>query len=121
MRTPLLLGVVLSAILGTCNPASVRSEEAPTVPSQPSASASDVIITVHLLSGRSFTAALDARTDVSQLWLRFGHSGTTILRPIEWNHVVSANLDGHTVSGDHFRRMVRLVRLEIPAQPVAAL
>ena len=44
-------------------------------------------VSVKLASGRWFTGEVDARTDTEQLWLRFGDSTTSLLRPIRWSRV----------------------------------
>jgi len=59
-----------------------------TIPATQGADAPSV--TVRLNSGRSFTAAIDRRTDAKTLWLRFDAPGGMLLRPVDWNHVRSA-------------------------------
>lgn len=44
-------------------------------------------VSVKLASGRWFTGEVDARTDTEQLWLRFGDSTTSLVRPIRWSCV----------------------------------
>ena len=88
-------------------------------PPPPPAAASNVVITVHLASGRTFTAALDARTDATQLWLRFEREGAELLRPIRWDRVESADLTGWSLPGEQLQRLVAELRREIPAQPTA--
>ena len=58
--------------------------------------AEDRLLSVKLRSGREFTAHVDKRTD-ELLWLRFSGGGGSILRPIAWERVVAAELDGETV------------------------
>src|SRR5262245_48101454 len=58
--------------------------------------AEDRLLSVKLASGREFTAHVDKRTD-ELLWLRFSGGGGSILRPIAWERVVAAQLDGKTV------------------------
>ncbi|HVW39581.1 MAG TPA: hypothetical protein VHB99_19820 [Pirellulales bacterium] len=47
-------------------------------------------IVVRLTSGRTFTAAVDDRTDGSRLWLRFDRGGISILRPVAWQTIERA-------------------------------
>jgi hypothetical protein len=61
-------------------------------------------ILVELTSGRSFLAAVDARTDESRLWLRFGDATAHILRPVAWDHVVRIQAEGRPISPDELRR-----------------
>ena len=56
-------------------------------------------LTVVPRSGRTFTGYVDARTDVERLWLRFGESPSTILRPITWEAVASALARKSSVAG----------------------
>ena len=72
---------------------------------------------MHLAGGRVFTAALDAQTDADRLWLRFERGGAELLRPIDWDRVVTADLSGSRLSGPELRRLVEQVRREIPASP----
>jgi hypothetical protein len=66
-------------------------------------------ITVHVRSGRSFTAMADARTDATWLWLRFERGGTVVLRPIAWSRVLGGSIgerelsveELHALAGDH--------------------
>jgi hypothetical protein len=84
------------------------------------AAVSDDMITVHLASGRTFTAALDARTNSTELWLRSDADGVEVLRPIRWDHVASAEVAGRTLSGATLHGLVDEIRRTIPAQPVRA-
>ncbi|HVC93622.1 MAG TPA: hypothetical protein VND64_08030 [Pirellulales bacterium] len=47
-------------------------------------------VTVRLRSGRTFTGAVDFRTNQDRLWLRFDGGSTMVLRSIDWNAVVSS-------------------------------
>jgi hypothetical protein len=84
---------------------------------QPATSA-EAAITVHLLSDRTFTAAIDPRTDSVLLWLCFQREGVEILRPIHWDRVTWAEVAGENLPGEEFQRLVAQLRQEIPAQPV---
>ena len=85
----------------------------------PAGATSEAAITVHLASGRSFTAALDPRTDEALLWLCFQREGAEILRPIRWDRVTWAEVAGQRLPGEELHRLVAQLRQEIPAQPVA--
>ena len=95
--------------------------EIPPAPVPASDEASDDLITVHLASGRSFTAALDPRTDSTELWLRFETNGVEVLRPIHWDRVTSAELAGQTLPGETLHGLVDEIRRTIPAQPVGPI
>jgi hypothetical protein len=60
-------------------------------------------LTVALRSGRTFTAAVDQRTNDSRLWLRFGHGPTVVLRPLAWDAVVAAWRNGEMVPREQLR------------------
>jgi hypothetical protein len=78
-------------------------------------------ITVELTSGRSFTGAVDARTDDERLWLRFGSHGTTLIRPIAWERIERAEHSGQWMAGDELRALAENLKLAADAsKPVAA-
>jgi hypothetical protein len=112
MRTRIWTNLACCLCLTPCVP--VTAADAPPAPL-----ASETTIVVHLANGSSFTAALDARTDAGQLWLRFGKAGAELFRPIDWDGVVSAEVAGQRLSGSDLRSLVAQIRREIPAQPVA--
>jgi hypothetical protein len=60
-------------------------------------------VTVRLASGRSFTAAIDGRSDTATLWLRFSADRSTILRPVAWSTVVGGAASGRELSIDELR------------------
>ena len=80
-------------------------------------------VTVSLLSGRKFTAEIDARSNPERLWLRFDHAQGTILRPIEWDRVVSAQQGEKTFTADELRgsldnlKTARTAELPTPPSP----
>ena len=63
-------------------------------------------VTVQLQSGRSFHAAVDARTDDTTLWLRFDSTTTALYRPVAWNRVVEVSVNGNNASGEVFQASV---------------
>jgi len=76
--------------------------------------AEDRLLRVKLASGREFTAHVDKRTD-ELLWLRFSRGGGSILRPIAWERVVAAQLDGKTVELNELRAICEEVKSGAPA------
>jgi hypothetical protein len=105
--------VVLSAALA------IGPVVVPAIAQQPDVENQDVIV-VHLNSGRTMTAKIDARTDAEQLWLRWESPGAEVLRPIEWQCVAAAEINGNNISGKEFFDLVVQIRRDIPAQPVSA-
>jgi hypothetical protein len=61
-------------------------------------------ITVRLHSGRSFTAAVDERSDPDRLWLRFDRPGSMLLRPIAWTEVAGAIRGDQVLDADELLR-----------------
>lgn len=55
-------------------------------------------ITLHLVSGRTFTGAVDRRTTSDRLWLRVDKGGISILRPVDWRSIVDAQRGEQTLS-----------------------
>ena len=78
------------------------------------------IVIIHLLSGRTMKANIDARTDTGQLWLRWDSPGAEVLRPIEWDRIAEAEIKGNTISGKDLLGLVDQIRREFPAQPISA-
>lgn len=66
-------------------------------------SAAAETITVRLRSGRSFTAAVDERTDGECLWLRFDKGTSHVLRPVAWNNIAAAWRAGQRLDPDDLR------------------
>lgn len=79
--------------------------------------AEDPMLTVRLASGRDFTAHVDARTE-EKLWLRFSSGGGNILRPIAWDRIVSAKLDGKDVDLPELRGICARVKSGAPAKEI---
>lgn len=70
-------------------------------------------ITVHLQSGRTFTAEVDARTDQRKLWLRFGGASAVLLRPIDWQRVVSAQHQGKKLTTKQLRDLADSLKSKV--------
>ena len=49
-------------------------------------------VTVELISGESYTASIDGRTDADYLWLSFEGVGSTLLRPVAWESIAAHSL-----------------------------
>jgi hypothetical protein len=77
-------------------------------------------IVVHLTSGRTMTAKIDARTDPAALWLRWESPCAEVLRPIQWDRVAAAELNGDKITGKEFFDLVEQIRRDIPAQSISA-
>lgn len=60
-------------------------------------------LTVQLTSGRKFSGALDAGSTREQLVLRSSAGGITIRRPIQWERIAAASVDGQTVAVTELR------------------
>jgi hypothetical protein len=84
-----------------------------TVSAQPSPTTGESpLIRVELANGRTFTAALDARTTDERLWLRFDRQTAVLYRPVAWDDVSSAEYDGQTYSADELRQLAPQIRSE---------
>ena len=86
------------------------------VPLHGVAAAEPTTVTVRLASGRSFTAAIDAKTDATTLWLRFDAPGASLLRPVQWSRVSSARgLQGEMTAEELRQRWPAMVsRTDLP-------
>ena len=75
-------------------------------------------LVVHLQNGRQLSATIHERTDDTRLWLQYGTRSVTVIRPIDWQTIVWASLDGDQISvvrlKEHVARNVK------PATPIAA-
>jgi hypothetical protein len=74
-------------------------------------------VTVELVSRRTFTAGVDARTDASRLWLRWSKGSARVLRPIQWDHVRRVSVAGEEVTGQELQRRVEALRPQVPSAP----
>src|SRR5436190_21669013 len=75
--------------------------------------AADPQLTVKLVSGREFTAQVDQRTG-ELLWLRFSAGRASILRPIAWERVTSANFDGKDIALTELRELCLTLKSKKP-------
>ncbi len=60
-------------------------------------------VTVRLESGRSFTAAVDRRTNDSQLWLRFDGPTAHILRAFPWGSIARVTHGENSYTAEEFQ------------------
>lgn len=76
-------------------------------------------VTVMVTSGRSFTGRVDPRTDEAELWLRWSRGTMAILRRIDWERVVQAQVGGDTVPGAELFKAVAPKKEIVPVgEPV---
>lgn len=115
------LSVVCGLCLAVCGSAATGSSARAFAAETPPAPASDRTISVHLASGRTFWAEVDAQSNSRQLWLRFAAAGATVLRPIDWDRVLWAKVAGEKLSGSELRGLVEQIRREFAVHPVASL
>ena len=93
-----LFGAVLLCLVHA-SPAVSREHASPAVSRETATSQqAPQQVTVELASGRVFTAMIDERSDDKILWLRFQTSSTILMRPVEWNRVVAAHVDGKKIT-----------------------
>ncbi len=76
-------------------------------------------ISITLDNGRRYTAQVDPRTDSDRLWIRYGNESVTLLRPIHWPSIVSAEYEGREISLDQLRVLATETQTK-PAQSSAA-
>jgi hypothetical protein len=63
----------------------------------------DQLLRIQVRSGRVFAGRLDARTSGAQLWLRSGDAQAAIVRPIDWERIVAAEVGGKRLTAEAFR------------------
>ena len=78
------------------------------------------VLSVTLVSGRTFTGAVDMRTSVEALVLRFGKGQPSMLRPIRWERITAARHDGAEVHVDELRVLAERIKTAAPVQPTIA-
>jgi hypothetical protein len=83
-------------------------------PAAPAAASEPV--TVVVTSGRQFTGMLDARSNQAQLFLRVAENSIVLLRPVDWDRVVSAQAGGKKLSVADLRAAIADFK---SAQPTA--
>ena len=67
-------------------------------------------LTVHLHSGREFTAVVDPRTGPRKLWLRFEGRSAQLVRPIDWEAVVYAEYAGKEVPTESLYQLAQSIK-----------
>ena len=63
-------------------------------------------VVVLVASGRHFSGSIDARSDSSRLWIRVSDKSILLLRPIDWDRVVSARIGDRQFSAEELRAAV---------------
>ena len=67
-------------------------------------------IVVRLTSGRTFTAAVDDRSDGDRLWLRFDRGGISVLRGVAWQNVERAWRGERALSASELQQAIDELR-----------
>src|SRR5262245_58258062 len=67
------------------------------------AQAADSEVVIPLASGRPFRGSIDSTSTNRQLVLRVFNGGITLLRPIAWERVVSAAINGDVIDAARLR------------------
>jgi hypothetical protein len=119
MRATGYIHLILVSLVVLSSAPAIGLVAIPAMAEQPDADRQDDIV-VHLISGRTMTAKIDSRTDTGQLWLRWESPGAEVLRPIQWQRVTSAEINGNSISGKEFFDLVDQIRRDVPAQPASA-
>jgi len=103
MQFPMLAAVVIAMIAV----ASSQAQEAPN-----GLAALPKPLTVELASGRKFTGLVDTQSNNQRLVLRFTRGTATLKRPIAWDRVVKAMVDGQAIEADRLRETALAMRVE---------
>jgi hypothetical protein len=69
------------------------------------ARAAEPLVVIELTSGKVMQGAVDAATSAEELVLRSGRNGVTIRRPVRWERVARATLDGRVVEAEELRSL----------------
>jgi hypothetical protein len=78
-----------------------------------SAEGAEPELTLKLASGREFRGAIDGGSTDEVLVLRSSRGGMTIRRPIRWEKIVAAMIDGTATTVDELRAMAEEAREEV--------
>lgn len=81
------------------------------------ARAAEPALTLRLASGREFSGAIDAESNGETLVLRSTSRGMTVRRPIRWERIAAAALDGKAVTIDELRALAKEAPAEVPSDP----
>src|SRR5688500_1400161 len=73
-----------------------------------------VVVSVRLASGRTFTGHVDPRSDDRQLWIRCTYGQAVVLRPVLWERIERAGIDGQTHTAVAFRELAEKLKRETP-------
>ena len=99
LRVPLFVAVLMLAAL----PAAFGQEQPASSPK---------LLTVELASGRKFTGHVDLKTNDQHLVLRFTRGSASLQRPIEWQRIVSAAVEGQPIAAERLRAMAEEMKTE---------
>jgi hypothetical protein len=69
---------------------------------------------VETTGGRRFTGDVDRHSDEHVLWLCRAHGRSAILRPIDWDSIVTVELANTRYTGQQFRSALQTVRGSLP-------
>jgi len=103
-RLPALFSLLAATAIAS---ATSQAQKAPNGPSAP-----PKVLAVELASGRKFMGLVDAQTNDKQLVLRFTRGTATLQRPIAWDRVVKATVNGQAIEADKFRETALAMRVE---------
>jgi hypothetical protein len=71
-----------------------------------SAAADDRLVELSVAGGRQYHGVIDPSSNQDKLVLRTGRNGITLLRPIAWDRIVAAKLDGDSIDPPKLKEMV---------------
>lgn len=108
MRLAPLVALISLVALATLASPLPAQDPAPPAPPRDEAK----LLSVTLASGRTFTGHVDVETNDKRLVLRFDRDGMTLKRPIGWDRVVRATLDGTPVEPDRVRELAEGLKSE---------
>lgn len=69
--------------------------------------AAEPILTLRLASGREFTGAIDVQSSDQALVLRSANGGMTVRRPIRWERIAVATIDGKAATIGELRALAK--------------
>ncbi len=88
------LALVMACFMMAANPTSVAAAEP------------DGLITIQLASGRTYRGTVDSQTDEQELWFQYGTERFKVIRPIAWERVTGAKIDGSEFTGEELKQQI---------------
>jgi len=76
--------------------------------------ATDALLRVEVASGRQFVGEVDLQTDAECLYLRSLQGSMLVVRPIDWERVLRAEIGGQALSAEQLRAAIEVVRQRYP-------